>query len=394
VSRTDVRARDKPPRRRPTPGTVRRRRLTALALALLVAGVAVAIATGGGSRRGGRDHDTAGLRSAPAGTSRSTPSGSSGIAPHRAGSGSTAQTTARAYSVGVTSLPLREPATAATATGHAPSGAPIRVLPTIVRYPATGRPGPGAHPGAAPAAGPFPLVVFSQGFDISAEAYAWLLDAWARAGYVVADPTYPLTDPSTPEGVNEQDIVNHPADLRFVISALLAAGHDRNSVLHGLVDPARVGIVGHSDGGDVSLAVAANSCCRDPAVKAAVILSGAELSAFGGSYYSGGSTPILVVQGSADTVNVPGCSAQLYGQAPPPKYYVNIAGAEHEPPYLESGPVRTGIARTVADFFDAFLSHRPARLHALVRRGTVTAGETITTAALPAGTSTYCPGAP
>jgi predicted dienelactone hydrolase len=299
--------------------------------------------------------------------------------------------------VGSEALTFSEPATPSTATAHTASGAPIRPLPIVVRYPATGTPGPGAHPGARPdsAAGPFPLVVFSQGFDVSAESYSWLLDAWARAGYVVADPTYPLTDPSTPGGVSEADIVNHPGDLRYVISALLAAGRDGHSALHGLVDPGRVAIIGHSDGGDVSLAAAANSCCRIPAVKAAVILSGAELSAFGGSYYSDGSVPLLVVQGSADTINVPGCGAQLYDGAPPPKYYLDIAGAGHQPPYLDPGATRSGVARSVIAFLDAYMDRRPAHLQALVHRGTVTSGETVTTApALSAGTSTYCPGAP
>jgi predicted dienelactone hydrolase len=299
--------------------------------------------------------------------------------------------------VGISSLSLSEPATGSTATGHTASGAPIRPLSTLIRYPATGSPDGGAHPGAVPdsAAGPFPLVVFSQGFDVSAESYSWLLDAWARAGFVVADPTYPLTDPSTPGGVSEADIVNHPGDLRFVISALLSADRDPHSVLHGLVDSGRVAIIGHSDGGDVSLAAAANSCCRIPAVKAAVILSGAELNAFGGSYYSAGSVPLLVVQGSADTINVPGCSAQLYDQAPRPKYYLNISGAEHQPPYLDPGATRSGVARTVIAFLDAVMDHRPAHLRSLAQRGTVGGGETLMTApALPAGTSTYCPGAP
>ena len=363
-------------------------------MAIVLAGVSVALAAGGNSSSGSRQ-PAAVSAGTPRPTSTQTTSASHTTTTTQSSS-SNGQPPPSAYRVGMTSLTLSEPASAATATGHAASGAPVRVLPTIVRYPATGTPGAGAHPGAAPAAahGPFPLVVFSQGYDVSAEAYSWLLDAWARAGYIVADPTYPLTDPSTPEGVSEPDIVNHPADLRFVISALLGADHGAHTVLHGLVDPGRVAIIGHSDGGDVSLAVAANSCCRDPAVKAAVILSGAELSAFGGSYYSAGSVPLLVVQGSADTVNVPGCSAQLYGPAPPPKYYLNIAGAEHQPPYLDPGAIRGGVARTVTAFLGAYLRHRPDHLAALVHQGTVTAGETITSAPLPAGTGTYCPGAP
>jgi predicted dienelactone hydrolase len=358
---------------------------------MLVAAVAVAIAVGtGGSGPGGARTPGAARSTGP------TASRSSGSSTTSTASSSAAPVAAAPYRVGMTSLTLDEPATAATATGHSPSGAPIRALPMNVRYPARGTPDPGAHPGAVPAArsGPFPLVVFSQGFDISAEAYSWLLDAWARAGYVVADPTYPLTAPDTAAGVNEQDIVNHPADLRFVIASLLAARNDGTSVLHGLVNPARVGIIGHSDGGDTSLAVAANSCCRDAVVKAAVILSGAEFAAFGGTYYGAGSVPLLVVQGSADTVNVPGCSAQIYDEAPRPKYYLNIAGAEHEPPYLDPGPARGGVARAVIAFLDAYLAHRPGRLQALVGRRTVTGGETITTAPLPAGTGTDCPEAP
>jgi alpha-beta hydrolase superfamily lysophospholipase len=383
-----------PSRSRRTQRTYRRRRLTALlVLAVLVAGIAVAIAAGsggGGSGRPGRA--TASAQDAAASASASTSAQSSGTTR----TAPVARPASAPYRVGITSLTLDRPATTSTATGHAGSGAPIRTLPTLVRYPALGPADAGAHPGAAPAAGsgPFPLVVFSQGYDISAEAYSWLLDAWARAGYVVADPTYPLTDPATPEGVNEQDIVNHPADLRFVISAVLAAGRDPHSRLHGLIDPARVAIIGHSDGGDVSLAVADNSCCRDPRVKAAVILSGAELSAFGGEYYATGAVPLLVVQGSADTVNVPGCSAQIYDEAPRPRYYLNIAGAEHQPPYLDPGATRAGVARSVIAFLNAFLDHRTSDLSALVHHGTVTAGETITTAPLPPGTSTYCPGSP
>ncbi len=87
----------------------------------------------------------------------------------------------------------------------------------------------------------------------------------------------------SPTGSNEADIVNHPVDLRFVIRSLLG---QLGPPLKGLIDRSEVAVIGQSDGGDVSLAVAANSCCRDSAVKAAVILSGAELARFGGSYFS------------------------------------------------------------------------------------------------------------
>jgi len=47
------------------------------------------------------------------------------------------------------------------------------------------------------------------------------------------------------------------------------------------------------------------------------------LSAFGAAYYASGSVPLLVVQGSADTVNSL-LQRQLYDEAPAPKYYLDI----------------------------------------------------------------------
>lgn len=286
-------------------------------------------------------------------------------------------------------LTLHEPSAAASATAHSPNGAPIRLLPVKVRFPVA------IPTGALLAGKPWPLLIFSQGFDESVNAYTGLMNAWVHAGYVVAAPTYPLTDPSSKEGVNENDIVNHPGDLRYVILALKRIAGNPNSPLHGVIDPSRIAVVGQSDGGDVSLAVAGNSCCRDPSVQAAIILSGAELASFGGSYYSSGSVPLLVAQGSQDTINPPGCSARLYDQAPQPKYYLSIAGAEHLPPYVSPGPLRTGVARVTIAFLNAYLKHRPSALTALSSPGKLPPQETLTSApTAPSPTGTYCPGSP
>jgi predicted dienelactone hydrolase len=352
---------------------VRRRRLTAV-LALLVPAVVIAVmtlSTGGGTSAGSRPGQTS-----------TTTSRQSTTTPHK-------QAVARRPAPRITgvaklTLTLNEPSTASVATGQSGSGQPVRVLPTVVRYPIVSN---------RPAGLRFPLVVFSQGFDEPAEAYSGLMDAWTRAGYVVAAPTYPRTDPSSPGGVNESDIVNHPADLRFVISALQSAGRSPASPLHGVLNPGEVGIAGQSDGGDVGLAVAADSCCRDAVVKAAVILSGAELAAFGGTYFtSHPSVPLLVTQGSSDTINVPGCSVQLYDQASPPKYYLDILGAEHLPPYVDPGPTRSGIALVTIAFLNRFLKHRPgslARVHSQLPQG-----ETLTSAPMAPAASEGCPGAP
>ncbi len=310
------------------------------------------------------------------------------------------------YAVGIQSEQIVEPASPSVATGKTSAGAPARILPTQIRYPASGSAGGAERPGApaAMASGPFPLIVFSQGYYTPVSAYSGLMDAWTRAGYVVAAPTYPLTAPSWPGGPNESDIVNHPNDLRFVISVLMAQANNPQSPLYHLVNVNEIAVAGQSDGGDVSLAVAANTCCMDHAVKAAVIMSGAELSGFGGSYFSGGSTPLLVTQGDEDAVNRPGCSATLYNQAPAPKYFVDLLqdGAqskqssletwrEHLQPYVSPGPPRNYVARTSTAFFDYYLKNDRSGLLSLTAAGGVPGVAKITTAPQVSNLGTACP---
>jgi predicted dienelactone hydrolase len=299
------------------------------------------------------------------------------------------------FRVGSITLQLEEPSAPAISNARS-AGSFVRRLPTVVRYPAAGRPNGRDNPGAPPdrTEGTFPLVVFSQGYDMPAQAYSWLLHAWASAGFVVAAPTYPYTDPTTPGGPNEGDIVHHPADLRFVIATLRKREVPAGGPLTQEINPAEIAVIGQSDGGDVSLAVASDSCCRDPLVKAAVILSGAELRSFGGSYYADGSVPLFVVQGTADTINPPGCSVELYDQAPRPKYYLDLIGAPHLPPYVTPGPDRTLVEKAVVDFLRYYLERRSSARAALARAGNQPSVASLSSRATGPGSEMYCPGAP
>src|SRR6516165_301602 len=117
-----------------------------------------------------------------------------------------------------------------------------RVLVAFVRYPAR-------------APGPLPLIVFAHGFALTPNTYATLLDAWARAGYVVAAPAFPVERANAPGGPSESDLVNEPGDLRFVISSLI----DRPGPLRRLIDPTKVGVAGQSDGAVAALSAAYDS---------------------------------------------------------------------------------------------------------------------------------------
>jgi predicted dienelactone hydrolase len=290
--------------------------------------------------------------------------------------------------VGTTSLTFTEPATSALGA---------RSLETTVRYPAIGAPGGADVANATPLRqkGPYPLIVFSQGFDIQPDRYALLLNAWAAAGYVVVDPAYPFTSPNSPGGLVRTDIIHHPADLSFVISSLLNLNAQVGGTLSNLIEPSEVGVIGQSDGGDVSLAAIANTCCRDARIKAAVILSGAELAWFQGTYFTTPAVPMLVVQGTNDlTENPVACSVQLYNEAPQPKYYLSMIGQTHLSAYLAPGAPLQTVVRVTLDFLDRYLRHDQATGRAMTAAGNVPGVATITSAATLKPNTGSCPDAP
>ena len=145
-----------------------------------------------------------------------------------------------------------------------------RVLPTLVRYPVI----PAAAASGRLARGLFPLVVFAPGFAQCQGSYAGLLRTWASAGYVVAAVDFPRTNCRI-ASPDENDLVNQPADLAYVIRRLLTASSRPRGSLAGLVNPGKIAVAGHSDGGDTVTALVADTCCRDRAVSAAIVLAGA-----------------------------------------------------------------------------------------------------------------------
>jgi hypothetical protein len=237
-----------------------------------------------------------------------------------------------------------------------------RTLVTYVRYPALGgrsRTDLLDAP-AARAGGPFPLVVFGHGFALTPTLYARLLRSWAQAGYVVAAPVFPLENANAPGGPDESDLVNQPSDMQFVISRLLAASRARTGPLAGLLDAGHVAVAGHSDGAETALAVAYSRTFRDPRVRAAVILSGAEMPGVGGFSFPRGSPALLATQGTSDIVNEPWFTNAFFKLAGPPKYLLRLLGAGHLPPYTHQQPQLAIVERVSLAFLDAYLGRQPA----------------------------------
>jgi predicted dienelactone hydrolase len=238
----------------------------------------------------------------------------------------------------------------------------------VVRYPALGAPSNMDVRGTRPAtaAGPFPLVVLAHGYRLAPYTYTQLLRTWARAGYVLAAPYFPLTN-ATARVVDRSDLINQPQDLRFVIARLLAS---RTPPLRGLIDPNRIALGGHSDGVDSALAVI-YSQRRDPRIRAAIGFSGAEIAAFIGFPRPTRSIPVLAVQGTADSVNSPSGTYAYFAAAPRPKYLLRLLGGEHTSPYQDAQPYLAVVERVSTAFLDLYLKNQRAASRQLATGGNV-----------------------
>ena len=256
---------------------------------------------------------------------------------------------------------------------HAAGRLEPRRLTTVIRYPALGEPSRIDVRGA-PAAkgrGPFPLIVFAHGFAATPAIYARLLQAWTRAGYVVAAPAFPLTNADAPGGPHESDLVNQPTDMSFVITHVLRASSAQHGVLSALIDPARIAVAGQSDGGSTALAAGYNVHYLDHRIGAAVILSGAYIPGVTGYAFRASSPPLLAVQGTADTVNAPRSTYRFFAAARPPKFLLSLLGASHLRPYTTQEPQLGVVERVSVAFLDRYLERRPGSRGRLWAAGNV-----------------------
>jgi len=245
------------------------------------------------------------------------------------------------FKTGLRRLTFTEPAH----TG--PTGEQLgpRTLLTHVRYPLASR-----------QAGPLPLIVFGPGFQYCDGAYADLLRSWASAGYVVAAVNFPLSDCLTGAAATESDLVNQPGDISYVITSMLRLSKARHGPFAGRLNPRQVAIAGQSDGGDTVAAVAANTCCTDHRVAAVAVFSGAQWPLMPGPFFTRRPVPMLFTQGSADTVNLPGCSAAMYHADPArARYYLDLFGADHTGPYWGVTRYERIVAPVTLAFFDRYV---------------------------------------
>lgn len=258
-------------------------------------------------RRLGAGIATLVLAMAAAGCSSSSKAGTptTAPAPRRNASGPNAPTSVsvRGYAVGSRTLTWVDPSR--PTKGDANRGIPhstSRTLKVLLLYPAQGKPD-AQHTitaGAPPAAGRFPMVVFSHGVTANGPIYRAFVAPWTARGYVVALPTYPMTS-GNGAWADLTDYQNQPADVSFMIGKLAALNTTAGDPLAGHLATSEVAAAGHSLGAITSLGLL-NSCCRDKRVKAIVAISGALLPfPPNGSFDGAPAVPLLLLHGQKDT---------------------------------------------------------------------------------------------
>jgi predicted dienelactone hydrolase len=289
-----------------------------------------------------------------------------GVPTAPAGASSKPLATEDTYGVGVRTETFVDRSRPTNANGSYP-GAPTRTLPTTIWYPAEGTPGPREQPNAPAYDGRrFPLLVFSHGYTASGPAYGLLLWRIASAGFVVAAPTFPLSNGQAPGGPLLRDYVNQPADVSFVIDQMLRLDNDDDSPYADLLRRTRIAAAGHSLGGVTTLGLL-NDCCIDRRIDAYMPMSGVELPFPGGAYERKRKAPVLLVHGDQDGTVPFGGSLNVFAEARRPKYLLQLINGAHVP----FAPVQAEIIVTSSvHFLDRYLNDRSS-LHALLEDGNV-----------------------
>jgi dienelactone hydrolase len=224
--------------------------------------------------------------------------------------------------------------------------------------------------------GPFPLIVHAHGLAGSSAKFSGLLSSWADAGYVVVAPNFPLTNDSVPaEQRDVNDVLQQPADVRFVLDRVLAANDgadDEGGELEGLIDPERIGVSGLSLGGATAWPLVFHSCCLDERFRSAVLMSALRIDLPGGSYDWSRRFPVLVFAGTADAAIPYAKQQETVAELPGPTWSVTLADGVHAKPFEnDPSPHDDVVTATTLDFWDGTLRDDTAALDRVATDATV-----------------------
>jgi len=199
--------------------------------------------------------------------------------------------------------------------------------------------------------GPLPLVVFAHGWNSDPSFYEPLLQQWAQAGFLVAAPVFPdSTDLYAGSPVS--DYADQALDMSFVITSLL-----HSHVVS--VDPTRIAVAGHSDGGtDVAL-LALNPAYADPRVRAIVCMSGEMPSGVAPYAVGASSAALLVAVGSNDEYGLAPLTPIVFQDArASSKALIVEQGGDHLGSFVGATPAAAAMREETTRFLELALEPR------------------------------------
>ncbi|MBN1574053.1 MAG: hypothetical protein JW984_12730 [Deltaproteobacteria bacterium] len=241
--------------------------------------------------------------------------------------------------------------------------------------------------------GPLPIIVYSHGYSGCSHSSAFLVESLAGSGFIVIAPdhTDDLKACSLKEGfVRERGYGSKLAKRAIRLSRALSsgeydtghfryrymevsaaidwivnAGGDPASPFYGLVDPEKIGAVGHSLGAYSVLAVSGViDIARDPRIRAVVAMSGPGDRVFACDKMTGVKVPAMLMYGEDERGRKEEGLNLQYRCLAEPKFLLVISGADHLT-FAESSFRRrdraaeekrhTVIARYVVVFFEYFI---------------------------------------
>ena len=175
-----------------------------------------------------------------------------------------------------------------------------------------------------------PLVVFSHGSCGIPNQSQFLTAQLASHGFVVAAPPHPgnttgeFTICSTPAQILDS-YANRPADISFIIDTVLGLADDPASFFADLIDPARIGVMGHSFGGLTTLRVSA----LDSRVRAGLALAPALFPSMVEEVDSI-TIPMMIQGGTLDSrTPFTQTAVPAFDLLEPPRYLVEIRDTGH-----------------------------------------------------------------